>query len=153
MFKRKAHSSPTPSLAPIFVVKSNMIYRIAYFTPLIGFLLAWPAMPLIASPIDWQIYIFSLLFVAIFSLNAGNRPLLRIEELHITFFHTMTGRINFCYINDIRYIELHKNHFVIHTRMGDSLYSPYLTQRNIKDVLTELAPHHIFTIEHASLKK
>jgi hypothetical protein len=126
------------------LIRSTLLLRLAYLSPLIGFLWALPAMQHLATFIDWQIYIFSLLLVIIFALNAGTRPIVRIEEVHLTFYHATTGKIAFCYLDDIRYVEVKRHGIIVYTKDGNPLVSPYLSKNDIKKTLYALERHNLF---------
>lgn len=127
-------------------IKTNIFHRLIYFSPLIGFICAFPGMQIIAHSVDWQIYILSLILVIIFAFNAEIHPIVHIKELHIIFFYAISGRSVFCYIQDIRYVEVKRNNILLHIQYGRTINSPYLTKNNLKKIIIYLEKHNLFII-------
>ncbi|NIZ47492.1 hypothetical protein PVA44_00440 [Entomospira nematocerorum] len=141
MQREKEPHAKEPS--SVFILKANLFYRLFYFSPVLIFLWIIPSMRHIASSIEWQIYFFSLFLIITLALNAGVRPLVKIEGISIMFYHTISGRLIFAHLPDIRYIEVKRHLLAIHQRRGSVINSPFLSQRNLKKTLQELERLHI----------
>ncbi|NIZ39993.1 hypothetical protein PVA45_00460 [Entomospira entomophila] len=139
----REHQASVKEPTSPFIIKANLLYRLFYFSPVLVFLWIIPSMQQVASSIEWQIYFFSLFLIITLALNAGVRPLVKIEGITIMFYHTISGRLLFAYLPDIRYVEVKRHLLTIHQRKGSALNSPVLSQRSLRMTLQELERHHI----------